>query len=165
MFCLSNQSWGSWWLTETREKYSTYQWLFYMRWIWVNYFQRTDRQENSLTIWPISSNVTNPTRKNYCDAKLKTNSLWHFSSLKHLDRFFPHLTTTHLQPVLWGVKNNPVLSSWTSRISSWTRHQTLSPLLTRQARAQEILAFNRSAFKPNMFREREPKYRSTGKLL
>ena len=92
-----------------------------MRWIWVNYFQRMNRQESSLTIWPISPNATNPTRKNYCDAKLKTNSLWHFSSLKHLDRFFPHLTTTHLQPVLCGAKNNPVLSSWTSRISSWTR--------------------------------------------
>lgn len=93
----------------------------FMRWIWVNYFQRTNRQEKSLTIWPISSNVTNPSRKNYCDAKLKTNSLWHFSNLKHLDRFFPHLTITHLQPVLCGDKNNPVLLSRTSRFSSWTR--------------------------------------------
>ena len=80
-----------------------------------------NRQENSLTIWPISSNVTNPTRKNYCDTKLKTNSLWHFSSLTHLDRFFPHLTITHLQLVLCGAENNPVLSSRTSRFSRWTR--------------------------------------------
>lgn len=44
-----------------------------------------------------------------------------FLALSTWDRFFPHLTATHLQPVLWGAKNNPVLSSWTSRISSWTR--------------------------------------------
>ena len=38
-----------------------------------------------------------------------------------MDRFFPHLTITHLQPVLCGDKNNPVLLSRTSRFSSWTR--------------------------------------------